>query len=327
MASLYDRVDDDSMALYLEKAVAASDPENEDHARIRSIAMRRLAPLMAERGQVDSAVAYFEIIAEEARAANDTVKLHSAETQAARVLFEAEQYPSALVMFRRIESRRPDDPMVKRNIATVFQAMGQMDSAQAVMASAGGGAVATIDTNSADFLINRGANRYSEQDYDGAIVDWQKASEVLPSSRLALINLGLAYNAKRDGANLVKVAKRSLEREPLHEFSHKLLLQGYIYQENGDAARAADAEIQGLPLNVDSLIVSSGPGGITINGKAMARDRPSPEMSLRFEFLGPAGEVKATEAVALPALVAGTAHQFTVTGAGSDIVNWRYRKE
>ncbi len=323
MASIHERAEQpDSVVFYLNASLSVEDT-TESGVRIRRNAVRRLSRLYAAMGEVDSAVKYLQVVADQAAAKDDTVSLLAAQSQIARTYFTGERYPEALVAFRVLEAGKPDDQMVKRNIATVFQAMGQMDSAQAVMAGLGSG-VTAMDTTSARFLINRGVNKYSNQDYLAAAADFTRALETEPSNRMAMINLGLSYNNMKNGPKLVEVAERSIAREPLHELSYQFLVQGYVYQQNNKASEATNM-LDALPITIDSLTIQNSPGLMTITGVAFGRTKPSAPVNLLFEFIGEDGAVLASTEVAIPALEPKGRSDFAAQGNVEGIVNWRYK--
>ena len=115
MASLYQQTEQtDSILKYLSLTVAHED-SSEAGKRLKRNSIRRLARMYGEAGEVDSAVHYFRTFAAQAEAEGDTVALHSAESQIARVYFKAERYDEALVAFRVLQERKPDDQMIKRD--------------------------------------------------------------------------------------------------------------------------------------------------------------------------------------------------------------------
>ncbi len=324
MASIQERAEQpDSNIYYLNAALGVEDT-TESGVRVRRNAVRRLSRIYATAGEVDSAVKYLQIVADMAAATNDTTSLWSAQSQIARIYFTGERYPEALVAFRVLAARKPDNEMIQRNIATVFQAMGQVDSAQAIMAGMGGAGGATMDTTSARFLISRGVNKFQEQNYQAAAADFSRALKTEPSNRLAMINLGLAYNNLKDGPKLVAVAERSIAREPLHELSYQFLVQGYVYQRD-NKANDASKRLDGLPITIDSITIQNSPGLMTITGVALGRGRASAAIDLVFEFTGDDGAVLASVEVAIPALEPNGRSEFAAQGSVEGIVNWRYR--
>jgi tetratricopeptide (TPR) repeat protein len=314
----------DSVTYYLRLALAVDDT-TENGKRVRRNAVRKMSRIYAEAGEVDSAVAYYRLVGQEGEAAGDSNAVRSAESQIARVYFNGKRYPEALAAFRVLEAKAPKDATIKRNIATVFQAMGEVDSAQAVMASlGGGGGAAQMDTTSATFLINRGVSRFQSQNLPGAASDFRKALEVDPSNRLAMINLGYAYNSMQDGPRLVETAKKWMAREPLHELAYNMLIQGYVYEKD-PAVQGVANQLDALPITIDTLNIQNAPGLMTITGVAFGRGRASPAVNLTFEFLGAGDAVLTTVDVTIPAMAPDGRAELVAQGEVDDIVNWRYR--
>lgn len=291
-------------------------------------AVRRMAQLYAEAGNVDSAGVYLERRIASAVAANDSAGRDAATSALGRIMFRAQRYPEALSAFKRLAEWRPGDDNAKRNLASIYQAAGHEDSAQVILAELGIAVTPTVDTTSAPFLINRGAGKYREGQFQAAAADFEKAVAVDPANRVALVNLALAYNELKEGAKLVETAKRSIARDPYLELSHRFLVQGYVFLEENTLAGKAVAQLEALPITVDSVVASPTQDGLSLSGVAMGRDKgPSAPMVLLFEFLGADGAVIATGEVPLESLAPGTANRFVVVGQGSGIIDWRYRKK
>ncbi|NNG17095.1 MAG: tetratricopeptide repeat protein [Gemmatimonadales bacterium] len=291
-------------------------------------AVRRVAQLYAEAGNTDSAGVYLELLIASAVAANDSAGRDAATSALGRVMFQAQRYPEALSAFKRLAEWRPGDDNAKRNLASIYQAAGHEDSAQAIYAELGVAVTPRVDTTSAAYLINRGAGKYREGQFQAAAADFQQAVTADPANRVALVNLALAYNELKDGAKLVEAAKRSIARDPYHELSHRFLVQGYVFQEENGLAREAVTRLEQLPITVDSVTASPSQEGLSVSGVAMGRDTgPSAPMVLLFEFLGADGAVISTGEVSLESLAPGAASRFVAVGQGSGIVDWRYRKQ
>jgi len=293
-------------------------------------ATRRMAQLFAESGNVDSAAVYLEKIIATAQAANDSAGRDAAASALGRIMFQAQRYPEALSAFKRLAEWRPGDDAAKRNLASIYQAAGYTDSAQAIRAALGEAAPAAqqIDTTSAPYLINRGAGKYQEKQFQAAADDFERALQADPSSRVALINLALTYNELKNGAKLVETAKRSIARDPFHELSHRFLVQGHVFLEQEDEARAAVAALEALPILVDSLSASPSQGGMSVRGVALnKKTSASAPMVLVFEFLGADNAIVSSKEVSLSAIAPGASSSFTAEGQGSGIVDYRYRKK
>ncbi len=185
-----------------------------------------------------------------------------------------------------------------------------------------------VDTNAAPYLINRGAGKYQQKQFEAAAKDFERAVMADPSNRIALTNLALTYNELKNGAKLVATAKRSLARDPFDELSHRFLVQGYVFLEEKGEAQSAVAQLDALPIFVDSLTATPSQGGTSVRGVALnKRKSASAAMVLVFEFVGPDGAVISSNEVALASIPSDGSSVFTVEGRGSGIVDWRYRKK
>jgi tetratricopeptide (TPR) repeat protein len=293
-------------------------------------ATRRMAQLFAEGDNIDSAGVYLERVIVSAQAANDSAGRDAATSALGRIMFQAQRYPEALSAFKRLAEWRPRDDAAKRNLASIYQAAGHSDSAQAILAALGETVPVAqqVDTNAAPYLINRGAGKYQQQQFEAAAKDFERAVMADPSNRIALTNLALTYNELKNGAKLVATAKRSIARDPFHELSHRFLVQGYVFLEEKGQAQTAVAQLDALPIFVDSLTATPLQGGRSVRGVALnKRKSASAPMVLVFEFVGADGAVISSNEVALESIPAGGSSVFTVEGQGSGIVDWRYRKK
>ncbi len=330
MATIFEsRGEVDSALAYLRSAASAPGLNDGRQDPDAAQAVRRMAVLFAEAGQTDSAAAYLEQLIAAAEAADDAAARDAATANLARVMFQAERYPAAVRAFKRLAAWRPNDDNVKRNLATAYRAAGHTDSAQAILAGLGDEVSApAVDTTSAAYLINRGAEKYREQQFEAASADFSKALDTDPSSRVAAVNLALTYNELRNGIKLVEAAKRAIAKDPFHELSHRFLVQGYVFLENREAAQRAVSHLEALPIAVDSVRATPTQAGLSVSGVAIGRGSTgSAPMALTFEFLAADGSVVSSDDVTLGAIAPGLSSPFTIEGQGQGIVDWRYRKK
>ncbi|HEY7683234.1 MAG TPA: hypothetical protein VH879_11375 [Gemmatimonadales bacterium] len=151
---------------------------------------------------------------------------------------------------------------------------------------------------------------------------------------MALLNLAYTYDELKDGANLLKTADRMLELEPFNETAHRLEVQACVHLQNRTRGLKAVRELDGLPLNVDSVQFRSSPEKATLNGVVHGRAATNPDktpvkpapITLVFDLLDAQGKVVTTSEVAVPALAPDTRFPLAVEAAGAGIVDWRYRR-
>ena len=329
--------EDSAIAQYRQAATFAPDSK-EGGAKFGPLAVDRLGPLLIKRGETDSGVVYLEKSVALASQGGDVGAMAAANQRLAVGLYLAKRYPQAIPALRRYLALRPDDAAARRYLASAFEAVGQADSARAVLGQAGGGAAAgagaSPDTLSPAFLINRGVGHYQAKRFPDAAADFQKALEREPTHRLALVNLAYTYNELKDGTRLLATAERLLSCEPFQETAHRLEVQAYVLLQNRAKGLEAVRRLDALPLRVDSVQFHSTPEKATLTGVVRGRAATNPDKSavkpapitLVFELLDAKGGVVATSEAAVPALAPDARHALSVEAAGAGIVEWRYRK-
>jgi len=109
-------------------------------------------------------------------------------------------YPGALEAFQRASWERPQDPVLHYNMAVLAETIGRMDAAVDHYL-----AYLRWDLNSEDRdAVKRrvfqlcgtlGSAAYRDQDYDHAVLWYQKAAKLFPNARAVYYNLGKVYDA------------------------------------------------------------------------------------------------------------------------------------
>lgn len=338
LATIHHAADaEDSAVAQYREVVALAPGSKEGGAKFGPLAVDRLGPLLIKRGETDSGVAYLERSVALANQGGDVGAMTAATQRLAVGLYLAKRYPEAIPALRRYLAARPDDATSRRYLASAFEAVGQADSARAVLGQAGGAAAgggASRDTLAPAFLINRGVGHYQAKRFPDAAADFSKALEREPYHRLALINLAYTYNELKDGPRLLAAAERLLSREPFHETAHRLEVQAYVLEQNRTKGLDAVRRLDALPVKVDSVQFQSTPEKATVTGVVRGRAATNPDKSavkpvpiaLLFELLDAQGGVVATSEVSVPPLAPDARHPFAIEVAGAGIVDWRYRK-
>jgi len=328
--------EDSAVAQFRQTVVLAPDSK-EGGAKFGPLAVDRLGPLLIKRGETDSGIVYLEQSVAIATRGGDVNAMAAASQRLAMGLYLAKRYPEAIPALRRYLTLRPGDAASRRYLASAFEAVGQADSARAVLGqapAAGGGAAGGPDTLAPAFLINRGVGHYQARRFAEAAADFAKALEREPWHRVALLNLAYTYNELKDGPRLLQAAERLLQREPFHETAHRLEVQAHVHQQNRPKGLEAVRRLDGLPVSVDSVKLQPGQGKATLTGVVHGRAAANPDKSpvkpvpitLVFELLDGQGGVVATSEVAVPALAPDARHPFSIEAAGTGVVDWRYRR-
>jgi tetratricopeptide (TPR) repeat protein len=330
--------EDSAIAQFRQVVVLAPDSK-EGGAKFGPLAVDRMGPLLIKRGETDSGIAYLQQSVAIATRGGDVNAMTAATQRLAVGLYLAKRYPEAIPALRRYLTLRPDDAASRRYLASAYEAVGQADSASAVLgqaraAAGGGGGGGGPDTLAPPFLINRGVGHYQARRFADAAADFAKALEREPHHRVALLNLAYAYNELKDGPHLLQTAERLMEREPFHETAHRLEVQAYVHEQNRAKGLEAVRRLDALPVAVDSLKLQPGPAKAVLSGVIRGRAATNPDktpvkpapITLVFELLDAQGGVVATSEVAVPALAPDARHPLAIEAAGTGIVDWRYRR-
>jgi protein O-GlcNAc transferase len=84
--------------------------------------------------------------------------------------------------------------------------------------------------------LQAGVNAEKQRDFDAAIADYRKVTELAPDSAIAFLRLGNAFMSKRDYAQAIPPLKRAVELSPSSVPAHQLL--GFALLTQGYAADA-----------------------------------------------------------------------------------------
>ncbi|MEO7986613.1 MAG: tetratricopeptide repeat protein [Gemmatimonadales bacterium] len=300
----------------------------------------QLAAIMNDKGEVDSAAAYFGRAAAAGVNSTDTtevkVRNRSSFNQGA-ILLNKKDYAGAAAAFEKYLGRVPADNEAKRGLAASYRGLGQVEKAQALekeLVSAGGvpGAGAAAGTQD---LMSAGVNLYNDKKFAEAAAAFEKAAAAEPYNRDALSNLSNAYLALKDGKKLLAAATKLVAIEPMSEAALKLEGEGYKQSGNvNDAVKTAE-KVLALPIDVKVAEFSPNASGASLGATATGRDAQTPSgkpiapapVTVVFEFLDTSGGVVTTQETAVPALKAGAAQDIKLTAQGAGIVAWRYKRK
>ena len=142
-------------------------------------------------------------------------------------------------------------------------------------------------------LLQSGTDAQNRSDLDQAIIDFQKATNVAPSSAVAFLKLGDAYMAKGDYGDAVPPLKRAVELNsdsmPGHQLlGYALLSQGYASEAIPHLTIAHDSAALGI-----AYLEADQPAEAIFNLKdALAKTPNDPDL---IYYLGRAGAALSSE--------------------------------
>jgi tetratricopeptide (TPR) repeat protein len=321
---------DSALALYRQAAMVYHGSPITDY---------QIASIMNEKGQTDSAAAYFGKAAAVPPTSGDTTEIkvrnRSAFNQGA-ILLNAKKYDGAAAAFEHYLSWVPNDNEAKRGLAASYRGLGQAEKAQALEKDLvnTGGAPGASPAASQD-LMSAGVNLYNDKKYAEAAAAFQKAADAEPYNRDALSNLSNTYLALKDGPKLLATATKLAAIEPLSENALKLQGEGYKESSKVDSAVKMAERVLALPVDVKVTDFTPSGNGATLTMTATGRSPQTPSgkpipaapLTLVVEFLDAKGGVVATQEAQIPALKAGASQEVKVTAQGAGISGWRYKQK
>ena len=177
-----------------------------------------------------------------------------------------------------------------------------------------------------DSLV-RGYDTESRNTYSLAAQAFEAVLAKNPYYRDALYNLANTYYQIRDTAKILPVTQRLIAVDPMNRTSNLFLAQAYQMRGKGDSAfyylqvsdsiLPVEVNVTELNLKEDTVAV----GGLITN----FHQRPSPPLTLAFEFLNAKGEVVGSRDYVVPAVDPEGNHTFRVEVQGPGVAAYRYR--
>jgi tetratricopeptide (TPR) repeat protein len=190
-------------------------------------------------------------------------------------------------------------------------------------------------------MIGVGAQYFQNNQYAQARDIFREVTEIEPNSRDAWYNYSLALYRLESWNDLLPVAQRVVEIDPLNYNARIILFnahkgisdaaaaagQAAAERASRDRALAALEAAESLPVRLDNLSVSGGAEGdpVEISGVATGTGQAGGPVTLEFTVYGASGELgTGTTSVQRPATDAEA--PFTVTIPVTEpVTGWRYR--
>jgi tetratricopeptide (TPR) repeat protein len=296
-------------------------------------AFANLGVILANKGQNDSAAAYFKKAAD--ISARDTTfrdEQKFATLNLGIVLTRTKHYDEAIATLDEYRKLAPDDKQGGTALHAAYCGANQNDKAQPLEKQYGL-PPCSVAGGDATSLVDKGVAAFNANKFDEAADYFGQAFAKQPYNHDALLNQATAYFKLKNGPKLVESATPLVDLEPLNEIAIQLLEQGYRATKQVDKQLALVGRRRALPAKLETKKIAISPTDITVAMTATgrdardAKDQPikSAPVNLTFELLGADGGVVATQDVTVPALAAGATQDVTVTAKANGITGWRYK--
>src|SRR5438132_1291739 len=262
-----------------------------------------LAGLYAGKDNYDSALVYYR----------RTVEAAGSDTAFAPAVAALEDYLAAY----------PGEMDAATSLATLYAQSGRAAAASAVFDSV----AAHAQSFDPEDLFTAGQRLMSQRWYRAGARALALALTKNPYRRDALYSLGVGYYQLRDSTNLLAVAQRLVQLDPLNRSSIKLLAAAWDLRGRRDSTLRYLAQADSLlavEVTVSSFVPDSGGAAVTLLATNL-RPAPSKPFRLTVEFLDPQGKPVASETRDVPAILPQENQQIDLKVSGKGIAGWRYR--
>lgn len=312
---------DSALALFLQ--AAAIYPEKPQ-------AMLSAGVILANGGETDSAIVWFERAALAAERAKLAEERQQATRNLAAMLQRAGRHQEAAAALEKYLGWLPEDREAKRALAVSYRGIGRTDEARALEGDVGTSASATPED-----AMRTAINLYKEKQYAEAAQAFERALAAAPYSRDAVYGLAISYQALDDGPRLLQAALQLAAVEPLNPDALRLLGAGYRQTKQTTPLLETATKLVGLVTGVavdrfatsaDSATLTATATGLTAQTPA-GKPLPPAATALVFEFIDSLGHVVASEEALVPALEPDKTSPISVVTRGNGIVAWRYRRK
>ncbi len=262
-------------------------------------AMAGLASVYVQQGKRDEAVALYTQIMDHADSAEATDLFNAAQA----ILGGIPQDPDTAPVGEKCrgETRAKSRTLTARQIAVKCEAV-------------------TVDTL-------RRFRKSIEPHYRLAARAYELGLTKNPYYRDALYNLSGIYYILSDTAHALPMGQRLTAIDPLNRSSLAALVRSWQLRGNKDSVLYYLTVADSLAVEVTVGSFTPGDSGATLGGVfTNHKAKPSPPVSVTFEFLNAKGDVVASQQQDVAAIDAEGNRPFELKVHGAGIVAWRYRK-
>jgi tetratricopeptide (TPR) repeat protein len=299
-------------------AVRAWERANRIYDR-RPEAYLNLAAVATQQAEYDRAIAAYQqgLAALDRRPAGEqTAEILEEREQARRniqmslgqLLLYTERFADAERLYRSFLDRNPGDVAAQASLAVALANLDRRDEALQMYDR-----LMTNPQSTPEDIFAVGVGLFQIEDYTRAATAFRRVTEVWPNSRDAWYNLLNSLYAAGQHQQLIPVAERVLQIDPLNPDVYLIL--GGAFRETRQNERALDAFQQHsrLPVAVSGLQIRSTERAATVNGVVTGLNaREGTPLQLEFTFYGADGPLGTrTVTVAAPRPEASTPLEVT----------------
>lgn len=232
-----------------------------------------------------------------------------------------EQFADAEATFRRLSEAQPDNVAAQSSLAVALARQGRQDEAMQAYQT-----LLARPNLSANDIMSVGVGLFQAEQFQQAGDAFRRITEMAPNNRDAWYNYLNALYAQERFTDLIPVADRLIELDPLNENAHLILARAH--REAGQNQRALQVlqRNEAHPIHVDNFQLRAEENRSVLSGVATGgQARAGAPVRLEFTFFGPDGDL-GSETVTVTAPAQGETASFEVAlTSPTPAVGFRYR--
>lgn len=277
---------------------------------LRPEAYQNLAAVYTQAGDYEQAIeAYRNALAaidtvpatrvlDEAEIADRAESRGTIEENLAELLLFTDQYAEAEELYRQQLEEDPENIALQGKLAASIAAQeGRAAEAQAIYNELLGRPDLDAST-----LMDIGVVLFQSEDFPRAAEAFERLTQLRPNSRDAWYNRANALYAAENWEELVPVAERLIELDPLNYDASLILARAYRDSGQNDAALQELQRMDANPIKFQKLETRQGAGRTTVRGEVVGNQASAgSQVQVEFTFYGDDGAVLGTQTASIPA--------------------------
>jgi tetratricopeptide (TPR) repeat protein len=285
----------------------------------RPEAFFNLAAVYSQREEYDQAIGAFERAVssldqeparelDEEEIAERQESLESALQNLGQLQLFTEQFGEAERTYRRLTELQPESIAAQSSLAAAIAQQGRHEDAAAVYQRL----MAAPDLSAED-LMSIGVGLWQSEQFTEAEQAFRRITEMAPESRDGWYNYLQALYAQDKYQEIIPVAERVLELDPLSETVHLILGRSHRELQQQQRALQVLQANEAHPVHVQDMTMRVDDGRAMVSGRVIGNQASAgTPIRLEFTFAGPTGEV-GRETVTVSAPAQGQATDFRVS--------------
>ena len=215
------------------------------------------------------------------------------ESNLVMLLLHTEQWAAAETMLRRVVTADPNNVEAQANLAAALSGQGRDDEATQLYTR-----LLTMPNLGPNQLFNIGVTLFNSGQSLEAGQAFGRVTELNPNHRDAWYNQANALYDAEAWEEVVSVAPRHRQVEPLSQTAGLIQARAYRELDQNDEALAILTQVETMPVWIEDMQISAAGDGTSVSARVEGNAaEPGTPITLRFTFYNDGGQEVTSETV------------------------------